>query len=487
MTREQWDEERLVEWLSDGPDRAPAGPLVAAVSYARAHPRRRTPEVDLWRRLMTRTQRAELQPRPHRQFQFATAAVVAVVAIAMTVAVAGTVILRSPDVGPAVVPTASPPAPTPAPATTVTPAPTVTPTASPTPAAVVGTSWQRVSDPDITGLPMGSLYGAIPGGPGAIAWGEVYGTGPRIWTTANGRDWTAATVETPTDFDKDQRNPGAVLDVTAGGPGYVAVGVYTRTRGLQTALIWTSTDGTAWRRVPDDPVFADATLGQVVAWEGELLAFGCAGCGMESGPTQGWTSPDGVTWTRFTPTLPAGSQVVDRVTPSADRLWATGGPVPQTGPSMTRQPVRLTSLDGRTWTASALPGAGGVLHALPDGLYLTVTTPTTGGAKAGVYRSTDAATWTAVTVGKPVEPELVAVGDTLVMVGGAAWRSTDGGLTWDAAPITGAVPVSVTGIDMAGVAALPDGTLVGVGTNLSGDAVAGRSPSTAAWVSSPKR
>ena len=344
-----------------------------------------------------------------------------------------------------------------------------------------------------------------PGGPGAIAWGEVYAGGPRIWYTTDGRDWVQATVETPTDFDVDQQNPGAVLDVTAGGPGYVAVGVYTRTGGTQTAIIWTSVDGKTWQRVPDGPVFSDANLGQVIAWKGELLAYGCAGCGMESGPTTGWSSSDGVTWTRFTPTLPAGSEVVGIVTPSADALWGTGGPAMQSGdPNLPQQPPRLTSLDGRTWTVSPLPVLGWErLHPLPGGLYLTVTapaadsipTPAWVSRTTALYRSTDLVSWVQLVADQPVGHEIIAVGDTLIMVGStgdrcdsldgrcvaAAWRSMDGGSTWQSAAVTGAPPAGVTRSAMTAVATLPDGTLVAVGTEL-----ADSSSSGAVWISAPQ-
>ena len=105
--------------------------------------------------------------------------------------------------------------------------------------------------------------------------------------------------------------------MTAGGPGYVAVGTYTLRPPTPTqepaAADRDHLDLGRWEDVgasPGRPGVQRRDLGQVIAWKGELLAYGCAGCGMESGPTTGWSSSDGVTWTRFTPTLPAGSEVV---------------------------------------------------------------------------------------------------------------------------------------------------------------------------------
>ncbi|HEY5629191.1 MAG TPA: hypothetical protein VIR16_06740 [Candidatus Limnocylindrales bacterium] len=414
---------------------------------------------------MNRMQLTEAQPRSQGRIPFGAVALVMAVVVATAAVAGGVMSLRQPVVGPSAVPSIPPAPPTAAPtiAPSTTPAPTPTPT--PTPAPQVGLSWQRVTDPDIMMGPYGSMYGVIAGGPGAIAWGEVYATGPRIWFTTNGRDWTKASVEAPTDFDPDQKAPGAVLDLTRGGPGFVAVGVYSRAQVVKTdtgstidrsqnAIIWTSTDGKTWQMVPNGPVFHDANMGNVIAWKGGLLAFGCAGCGMEAGPTVVWSSTDGRSWTKFSPTLPAGSAVIGNVTATADALWGIGGPVPQSGdPNPPQARPTLTSLDGRTWTAAAPPAT------------------------------------------QLLSRNVTAVGDTLVKVGSAtkgcsneqgtcpaaAWRSTDAGVTWTSVPVTGTRPAGVTGSIMTAVAALGDGTLVAVGDDRSGGYTA-----TAAWVSLPQ-
>jgi len=97
------------------------------------------------------------------------------------------------------------------------------------------------------------------------------------------------------------------------------------------------------------------------------------------------------------------------------------------------------------------------------------------------------ATWEPLKVGRELGQEIIAVGDTLIMVGGfdvghpTAWRSTDAGVTWAEAPVNGVPPETVTSAMMRSVAALPNGTLVAVGEEL-----AGMEPSTAAWVSRPQ-
>ena len=168
----------------------------------------------------------------------------------------------------------------------------------------------------------------------------------------------------------------------------------------------------------------------------------------------------------------------------------------------------MTSLDGLTWTVSPLPVLGiERLHPLPVGLYLTVAAipakgtgfiqpPTWVSRTPGVYGSADLLTWTPLDVGRPLGDDIIAVGDTLVMVGthgrrcwsskgdclAAAWRSTDAGLTWTSVPVTGTRPKKVAVASMRAAAALPDGTLVAVGSEI--DRSTGW-PSTAAWVSVP--
>jgi len=414
--------------------------------------------------------------------------------VAMVAVVATSAIMLNGRAGPAGVPGASPTAGSASP--TDTPRPTSSPSVAPTAAPWVGLAWKQVSDPDLaSSLPHGSIDGVIAGGPGAIAWGSIYGAGPRIWTTTDGLDWKSASVEAVPDANPDQKDPGSVADVTPGGPGYVAVGEYQRkgTSG-NTAVAWTSTDGVTWQRVADDPSFANALMSGVISWRGELFAYGAEAPGLEGGPQRVWASNDGLHWNVIDLTLPSGVTAIGLPVVASDRLWAS-----TTG-------SYLTSTDGRTWVASALPVIGasyglGTLYPLADALYATVApwplpapqfTPPPKPAEQpapGVYRSTDLATWTPRSVGlTTVGNDLIAVGDTMIMVGDNAtcpsancvatgWRSLDGGVTWQVAPAD-----KVAGV-MRSVAALPDGTLVAVGQTYDEQI----SPHTAAWVSPPVR
>jgi hypothetical protein len=69
-----------------------------------------------------------------------------------------------------------------------------------------------------------------------------------------------------------------MMDVTAGGPGLVAVGHDQVPGGDANAAVWTSTDGIAWSRVPhDEAVFGggdgNAMLGVTAGGPG-LVAVG---------------------------------------------------------------------------------------------------------------------------------------------------------------------------------------------------------------------
>ena len=399
----------------------------------------------------------------------------------------------SPSASVAPSPSAIVPGPTPAAPATASPTSTVVPTAPPQ----VGLAWQRVADPDLISRPRdGRMYGVTAGGPGAIAWGSIYGAGPRIWTTVDGLDWRAASVEGAS--DAEQGYPADVLDVTAGGPGYVAVGGYSRAGGDgQTSIVWTSVDGLTWQRIPFGPVFERSGMSQVVAWKGEILAFGCENASAaDCGPGRVWASPDGGTWARITPNLPEGLVSLRSVAPADDRLWGVGVSDPSGDMfSDYPRPPRVTSLDGRTWTTAPLPVLGiERLHPLPGGLYLTVEPsgdqpPAWVSRTPGVYRSTDLATWEPLAVGHQLGLEIIAVGGTLIMAGASdasdarAWRSTDGGRTWVAVQAAGTPPAKVTSASMSSVAALPNGTLVAVGAEQAGT----QKSSTAAWVSPPVR
>jgi hypothetical protein len=172
--------------------------------------------------------------------------------------------------------------------------------------SVDGTTWSRVPyDPSVFGQwdhhgaeLSASMRDVTAGGPGLVAVGDVsrgYGPGNgAVWTSADGISWTLAA---------DRIEAMGISGVTVGGPGLVAVGVAMETppvspdvAGSLMAAVWTSADGTTWARVPPQPEVLGGPgyqgMSSVHPGGPGLVAIGDA-----DGPAA-WTSADGITWSR---------------------------------------------------------------------------------------------------------------------------------------------------------------------------------------------
>ena len=195
-----------------------------------------------------------------------------------------------------------------------------------------GLTWKRAA---ITSKAKSSYVGEIvTGGPVLLALGQLWDdpAGPAryaIWTSADGRVWRAADTSA-------LRHAGAeVLDVVAGGPGFVAYGredpsaktPTTWGKGIGPVAIWTSADGCTWSRVAD-PGFGPAAeiLGMAAGGPG-LIAYGqeggliggerspfwrsAWGYGPQWGHAAVWTSSDGRRWQKASelPPLDSGNTV----------------------------------------------------------------------------------------------------------------------------------------------------------------------------------
>ena len=99
-----------------------------------------------------------------------------------------------------------------------------------------------------------------------------------IWRSTDGRHWER-TLRTSTD---ERLNA-----ITAGGPGFVAVG----SNGTQ-AAVWTSKDGATWRPVVDS-AFDRGWMQTIVATRSGLVVFGGRA---DTDSRVIWTSPDGIEW-----------------------------------------------------------------------------------------------------------------------------------------------------------------------------------------------
>jgi hypothetical protein len=183
---------------------------------------------------------------------------------------------------------------------------------------------------------------------------------PTASEIAIGGTWEVAAMPDP------RPEPGQgehVRDVTAGGPGYVAVGrsypagddaAYDERDW--TPAIWTSVDGLSWELVPDLGALGPADLHAVASGpDGMLLALGMdlRGYGPDEEPPTDlgmWSSPDGVTWTRIP--APPNHWLIDVV--ATEEEWLVVGSAAGADEDGTHTVWR--SVDLESWSASALPG-----------------------------------------------------------------------------------------------------------------------------------
>ena len=139
------------------------------------------------------------------------------------------------------------------------------------------------------------MSGVAVGGPGLVAVGGA-DTDAAVWTSVDGIAWSRIPNE-------DGVFSGAgISSVTRGGPGLVAVG-----QVGPDAAVWTSIDGITWTRVPQDeavfggeegPIFGGAGMSSVTVGGPGLVAVGSDGSPLGGGDAAVWTSVDGIIWSR---------------------------------------------------------------------------------------------------------------------------------------------------------------------------------------------
>jgi hypothetical protein len=218
-----------------------------------------------------------------------------------------------------------------------------------------------------------------------------------------------------------------VDDVAAVDGRLVAVG-YVGIAGVWTAIAWTSTDGQTWSLAPVDDApgsFAVVLTAARGSGSPRLVAVGRSG----NAPVA-WTSDDGQVWVREPmPTLSGGAEWERATTVIATPTgFLAGGSV---GPELGDRRARFwRSADGRTW------------QPVPDDAGMS-------GAEVGAIRSLGGGGF--VAVGR--------LGTGQRAVSSVAWTSADG-IAWRRSDDTELAQGLV-----AGLATLPDGTIVAVGSD----------------------
>jgi hypothetical protein len=206
---------------------------------------------------------------------------------------------------------------------------------------------------------------ATPGGYLAGGWAGLF-TAPghaRFWTSTDGTEWTRLA-------DDPAFDDGRVLSIAAGPAGYVAVGT-TGPAGRPTgSAVWRSPDGARWTRIDGSAVLADGAMASVIAGGPGYLAVGA---NIESSRALVWLSADGVTWTLAPDQASLTNH--DLKLAMADAVVGADGTIVAVGHylfgTQYGQGATWTSPDrGRTWTRGpdlAAFGQGAPVSVIADG------------------------------------------------------------------------------------------------------------------------
>jgi len=224
-----------------------------------------------------------------------------------------------------------------------------------------GVDWTRLGadDPALT-TGTALMYGIAEGGPGLVAGGMscednefpcLAGPYPTVWTSTDGTAWTRIPVE-------QGESVGPVLDVLVTDHGIVATGGFTEPSGdggtSSRPTVWLSVDGTSWSRVWQGAAVHDTEFGSgpgatVLALGPDGLIVGAGSAYSESGEGVAavWVSSNAVDWIRVDPESAEFASDAGHGAFMSDVVWGPTGFV-AVGGDGGRSAV-WTSTDGYTW------------------------------------------------------------------------------------------------------------------------------------------
>ncbi len=193
---------------------------------------------------------------------------------------------------------------------------------------------------DTTPASLAVAIAGIPGSGGFVAGGRVE-RAPAIWTSADGTTWRRETVPTLSNGSEWER----ITAILPTNGGFIAGGSVGPELGDRRARFWSSDDGTSWEAIPDDPAFAGAEVADMIAVGGHVVAIGKLGTGQRWTGSIAWVSDDGRRWRRIdSPQLAGG--IASAIAP------APGGGVIAVGSDLDeREALVWRSIDGSTWQA----------------------------------------------------------------------------------------------------------------------------------------
>ncbi len=331
-----------------------------------------------------------------------------------------------------------------------------------------GITWSRVPHDESVfgGEGFLEMVSVTAGGPGLVAVGgeeSEEGIVAAVWTSPDGITWSRVAHDEAIFGGEGLQ---AMVSVTAGGPGLVAVGYEISADDwddldtwVGVAAVWTSSDGITWSRVPHDVA--------VFGGEGfpEMMSVTAGGPGLvavgrvwsdDVSDAAAWTSPNGITWSRV-----AHDEAVfgNEEFQSMVSVTASGPGLVAVGSGSFGEVAVWTSPDGITWSrvvydvavfrGEGFPEVNSVTAGGP-GLVAVGSEGLSDDEHAAVWTSPDGITWSRVphdeaALGGEQSPNMnsvTAAGPGLVAVGSegrhdyvhaAVWTSRDG-ITWSRVP-----------------------------------------------------
>jgi len=144
-----------------------------------------------------------------------------------------------------------------------------------------------------------------------------------VWTSPDGLVWTRVV---DTDGARAGSGDQAMVSVTSGGPGLVAIGREKIGSDFD-SVVWVSPDGVSWTRIDTGDVFGgpgDQVVARVAGVRGRLMAVGYER--VEDRDAQVWDSTDGLTWVKSTDAsfVAEGLQELHSLASSEQRVVAVG-------------------------------------------------------------------------------------------------------------------------------------------------------------------
>lgn len=184
--------------------------------------------------------------------------------------------------------------------------------------SIDGTVWVRAFDArlGVDGSGAGSVVGALDVGTGVVAVVDRRGSGPQLWTSADGLTWSTASTTDPFPAE-GEASPAAVIHLD--DDRVLAAGAVTAGDGTD-AAVWSSDGGRTWEQAPHDEGVlggdgAQAVTALVVDGGDRLVAVGTDAAEDGSGVDVAlWSSGDGQEWIRADPEplrRPGRQHVVD--------------------------------------------------------------------------------------------------------------------------------------------------------------------------------